>query len=77
MKVTNVFHYEWKPSRAYHKISTFHDEQRWMGHKEGSWRMHFMYSDMEKGTSWLKRCQTVALAIVELCKSEGISQEVS
>jgi len=24
-----------KPSRAYHKIDTFHGEQRWMGHKRG------------------------------------------
>jgi len=23
MKITDDFHYEWKPSRAYHKIDTF------------------------------------------------------
>jgi len=26
-----------KPLRAYHKIDTFRDEQRWMVHKGGPW----------------------------------------
>jgi len=44
------------------------------------WRMHCVYSGMAKGTSWVeatsnsKKIKPVALAIVELCKSEGISQ---
>jgi len=37
MKIMDSFHYEWKPSRAYHKIDTFCHEQRWMGHKGGHW----------------------------------------
>jgi len=35
MKIMDDFCYEWKPSRAYHKIDTFCGEQRWMGHKGG------------------------------------------
>jgi len=34
MKIMDDFHYEWKPSCAYHKIDTFCGEQRWMGHKK-------------------------------------------
>jgi len=34
MKITDDFHLELKPSRAYHKIDTFHGEQR---HKGGPW----------------------------------------
>jgi len=37
MKIMDDFHNKWKPSRAYHKIDTFRDEQRWMGHKGGPW----------------------------------------
>jgi len=42
-----------------------------------------MYSDMAKGTSWAKatsnseKIKPVALAIIELRESEGISQSVS
>jgi len=32
---TDDFCNKWKPSCAYHKIDTFHGEQRWMGHKGG------------------------------------------
>jgi len=32
MKITDDFHYKWKPSHAYHKIDTFCGE---LGHKEG------------------------------------------
>jgi len=28
MKITGDFYYEWKPSRAYHKIDTFCGEKR-------------------------------------------------
>jgi len=34
MKIMDNFHYKWKPLSAYHKIDTFHGEQR---HKEGHW----------------------------------------
>jgi len=37
MKIINGFCYEWKLSRAHHKINTFHGEQRWMEHKRGHW----------------------------------------
>jgi len=36
-----------------------------------------MYSGMAKGTSWAEACEKikpVAIAIVELCESEGIKQ---
>jgi len=42
-----------------------------------------MYSGMAKGTSWAevmsnsKKIKPVALAVVELCESEGISQSSS
>jgi len=47
------------------------------------WRMHYMYSGAAIGTSGAevmlnsKKTKPVALAIVELCESEGISQVVS
>jgi len=82
MKITDDFHYEWKPSRAYH---TFHDEQRWMVHKEDTVKsiknaLYCMYSGMAKSTSQAeatsnsKIIKLIALAIVELCESEGIRQ---
>jgi len=40
-----------KPSRAYHKIDTFHGEWRWIGHKVSPWRMHCTYCGVPKGTS--------------------------
>jgi len=45
--------------------------------------MHYMYSSMAKGTSWAevmsnsKKIKSVALAIVDLNESEGISQSGS
>jgi len=47
------------------------------------WRMHSMYSGMAKGTSRAEatlnseQIKPVALDIVELCESEGISWLVS
>jgi len=47
------------------------------------WRMHLIYRDMAKGTSWAeatlnsKKIKPIALVILELCWSEGISQAVS
>jgi len=44
-------------------------------------RMYCMYSGMAKGTSWAEattgKIKCIALAIVELHESEGISQSVS
>jgi len=84
MKITHDFSLKLKPSRAYHKIDTFRGEQRWMGHNLVSpWRMYCMYSGMAKGTSQAEvtsnseKIKPVALAIVELCESEGISQSGS
>jgi len=34
---TDDFRNKWKLSCAYHKINTFHGEQRWMEHKGGPW----------------------------------------
>jgi len=34
------FRYEWKPSRDYHKVDTFHGEQRWMWHQGRHWSVH-------------------------------------
>jgi len=54
--------------------------------KEGlvnPWWKHFMYSGMEKGTSQAEatlnseKMKSIALVIVELCESEGISQSGS
>jgi len=42
--------------------------------------MHIMHSSMEKDTSWaeaMSKSEPVALAIVKLCLSEGISLVVS
>jgi len=36
MKIMGNFHYEWKSSRAYHKINTFM-VNKGMGHKGGHW----------------------------------------
>jgi len=47
------------------------------------WKMLCMYSGIAKGTSWAKatsnseKIKSVALAIVELCESESISQSGS
>jgi len=77
---------ELKPSCAYHKINTFHSEQRYTKKGTGkSMKMHCMYSSMAKGTypakamlnSKKKSVKFIALAIVELHKSEGIRQLVS
>jgi len=35
MKITDDFHYKWKPSHAYHKIDTFRGEQDEWDTKEG------------------------------------------
>jgi len=50
---------------------------------DNSMKMHCKYSSMAKGTSWAEamsnseKIKPVALAIVELCESEGISQSGS
>jgi len=84
MKITDDFYYKWKPSCAYHKISTFCGEWKWMECKGGPWLVHdeciiCTYNGMAKGTSWAevtlnsKKIKPTALAIVELHESEGIS----
>jgi len=35
--IMHNFCYKWRPSCAFHKINTFRDEQRWIGHKGGHW----------------------------------------
>jgi len=83
MKITGNFRYKWKPSCADHKIDAIVMSQDEWDTKKGPWRMHCMYSGMAKGTSRTeamlssKKIKPVALAIVELCKSEGISQSCS
>jgi len=74
---TDNFRNKWKPSRA---IDTFRGEQRWNGRQRWAvvspWRMHCMYSGMAKGTSQAEatsdseKIKPIALAIVELRKSE-------
>jgi len=36
MKITDDFHYEWKPSHAYHKIDTFMESKDEWDTKEGT-----------------------------------------
>jgi len=76
MKITNDFSYEWKPSHAYayHKIGTFHGEERWMGHKGGDWWMHCMYSGSTSQAQATLNSEKNQTRIVKLCKSEGIGQ---
>jgi len=50
---TDDFRNKWKPSCAYHKIDTFRTWWTKMNGTalESSWRMHYMYRSMAKGTS--------------------------
>jgi len=65
-----------------HQINTFHCQQRWMEQRRtlvSPWRMHCMYCGMPKGTSRAEatsnseKIKPVALAIIKLRLSEGIS----
>jgi len=88
MKIKDNFCNEWKPSRAYHKIDSFHGEKRQMGHAQrralvSPWRMYYMYSGMAKDTSRAEamlnseKIKPVALAIAKIWESEEISHAVS
>jgi len=52
------YHYEWKPSRVYHKIKNFAVSKDEWDTKKGTGKstknplMHCMHSGMAKGTSW-------------------------
>jgi len=77
MKITEK---ELKPSRVYHKIDTFPWSAKMKGtQRRALKRMHCMYRGMAKGTSWAEvtlkseKIKPISLAIVELCKSKGIS----
>jgi len=86
MKITDDIRNKWKPSCAYHKPTLFVVNKDEWDTKEGhgkSMKMHCMHSSMVKVTSWAEvtlnseKIKPVALAIVELCESEGIRQAVS
>ena len=85
MKNTDNFCYEGKPSRATTKSTLFAVSKDEWDRKEDtgkSIRMHCTYCGMPKGTcqaeatSSSEKIKPVALAIIELCLSEGISQSV-
>jgi len=80
-KLQDDFHLELKPSRAYHKIDTFREEQmNGMQRKTlvSPWRMYCMYSSMKKGTSWAEAMSNSESHSLSHCrKSEDISQAVS
>ena len=65
---------------CYCQIDTFCCQQRWMGHKGGHWWMHCTYCGVPKGTcpaeamSNSEKIKPIALAIIKVHLSEGISQ---
>jgi len=72
---------DWKPSHAYHKINIFLQSAKMNGtQRRALVSLDCMYSGIAKGTSWAEvisnseKIKPVALAIVELCQSEGIRQ---
>jgi len=81
MKITDDFCYEWKPSRAFHKINFL-----WWAKMNGTqrralvspWRMHCIYNSTAKSTFWAEAMSNseiikpVAFAIIELHESKGI-----
>ena len=84
MKNTDNFHYEGKPSRAKAKLTLFVVNKRTQrGTLVSPSRMHCIYCCMPKGTSQAKamsngkKIKPLALAVIELHLSEGISQSVS
>ena len=85
-KNTDDFHYEGKPSCATAKIDTslsakMNETQRRT--LVSPWRMHCTHCGMPKGTSRAEvtsnseKIKPIALAVIELCLSEGISQLVT
>jgi len=79
IKITDGFYYNWKPSRAYHKINSFLVSKDEWDTKEGH-EEYIVCNSMAKGTFWVEvtlKSKSVALAIVGLHKSEDIRQAVS
>ena len=86
MKNMNDFHYEGKPSCATNK-SIFLLSAKMIGTQKRTpvspLGMHCMYCSMPKGTtrfeamSYSEKIKPVALAVIELCLSEGISHSVT
>ena len=77
------FRYEGKPSRATSKSTPFADNGTQRRTLVSPRRMHCMYCGMPKGTcraeatSNSEKIKPIALAVIELRLSEGISQSVS
>jgi len=74
---TDDFCNKWKPSRG---IGTFRGEQRWMDTKEGHGKSMKnplyvqRHGNRAEATLNSEKIKPVALAIFELCESEGIRQ---
>ena len=86
MTNTDDFHYRGKPSHAIAKSILFAVSKDEWDTKEDtgkSMRMHCTYCGMPKGTCWAEvmskseKIKPVALAVIKLRLSEGISQSVS
>ena len=83
MKNTNDFHFEGKPSHATAKLTPFAvSKDEWHTKEEtGKSMKNVLY--VPKGTSWAEatsnseKIKPVALAVIELCLSESISQSVT
>ena len=79
MKNTDDFHYERKPSRATATLTVSKDEWDTKEDTGKSMKNAILYCIMPKGTSWaeaMSNNEPVALAVIELRLSEGISQSV-
>jgi len=76
MKITDNFHYEWKPSHAYHEWDTKENTRNSMKNVLQVQRYGRSIS-WAKTTSNSEKIKPVTLAIVELCESEGIRQAIS
>jgi len=75
MEIMNSFPYKREPSHAYHKINTFHCEQRWMGHKGARALvspliMHCIYTALWQKVAEVisksEKIKLITLAIVKL-----------
>jgi len=78
------FRYAKEAIMCNHQINAFHCQQRWIKHKGGHWQVPEEYiartvvcQKAPKATSNSEILKPVALAIIELCWSEGIRQLVS
>ena len=83
MKNTDDFHFEGKPLHACTKSTPFPVSKDEWDTKEDTGKSHCMYCGMPKGTCRAEatlnseKIKPIALAVIELCLSEGISQSVS